>query len=91
MNIYVGNLSFSVSEDQLKGTFGKFGEVSRVQIITDGFSGRSKGFGFVSMDNQSEAEAAIKGLNQSPVDGRNIVVNEARPKTDRPQGRRPRY
>jgi RNA recognition motif-containing protein len=91
MNIYVGNLSFGVTEDGLKKAFAKFGEVESVQLITDRFTGKAKGFGFVTMPNQSEAEAAIKGLNETPLEGRNIIVNEARPKTDRPPQRGSRY
>jgi RNA recognition motif-containing protein len=92
MNIYVGNLSFSVTEDELKKAFSKFGEVASVQVITDGFTGKPKGFGFITMPNQTEAEAAIKGLNETSLDGRNIIVNQARPKTERPaQQRRSRY
>ena len=87
MNIYVGNLSFGVTEDGLKKAFAKFGEVESVQLITDRFTGKAKGFGFVTMPNQSEAEAAIKGLNETPLEGRNIIVNEARPKSDRPPQR----
>ena len=90
MNIYIGNLSFNVTEDELKGIFTEFGEVSSVKIITDGYSGRSKGFGFVEMPNQPEAEAAIKELNGSSLKERNIVVNQARPKGERPR-RKSRY
>lgn len=90
MNIYVGNLPYTTSEDDLREMFGAFGAVSRATIIMDRETGRSKGFGFVEMDNGSEAEAAIKSLNESSINGRNIKVNEARPRTDRPQ-RKPRY
>ncbi len=82
MNIYVGNLNFKVSEDDLKGIFEEFGPVSSVKIITDKYSGRSKGFGFVEMDNDDEAKAAIDGLNGKEVETRVIVVNEARPRKD---------
>lgn len=85
MNIYVGNLSYSTSEDDLKNVFAQHGEVSSVNIITDKFSGQSKGFGFVEMPGQAEAEAAIKALDGSSVNGRNIRVNQARPRTERPQ------
>lgn len=85
MNIYVGNLSYSTSEDELKEIFAQHGEVSSVKIITDKFSGQSKGFAFVEMPNQSEAEAAIKTVDGSSVGGRNLRVNEARPRTERPQ------
>ena len=90
MNLYVGNLPYSVTEPQLRDAFSEYGEVSRVNIITDKFSGQSKGFGFVEMPNNSEADAAIKALNETPLQGRNIKVNQAKPKGDRPQ-RRDRY
>ena len=87
MNIYVGNLPYSIDEDGLKDVFAGFGEVEKVSIITDKYSGRSKGFGFVEMPDESAAEEAIKALDGSDVQGRNIKVNQARPKTDRPQRR----
>lgn len=90
MNIYVGNLAYSVTEDDLKNAFEAFGKVDRVSIITDKFSGQSKGFGFVEMSGDKDAEQAIKALNGTDLKGRNIKVNEAKPKTDRP-ARRPRY
>ncbi|MEA1896255.1 MAG: RNA-binding protein [Bacteroidota bacterium] len=83
MNIYVGNLPYSVSEDDLKNVFGEFGEVTSVSIITDKYSGRSKGFGFVEMTNDSEASEAINSLNESDLKGRNMRVNEAKPRTER--------
>jgi RNA recognition motif-containing protein len=83
MNIYVGNLPYSVSETDLRETFSRFGEVSSVNLITDKFSGDSKGFGFVEMDSNSQADAAIKGLNETDMKGRNMKVNQAKPKTDR--------
>jgi len=82
MNIYVGNLDFSIKEDDLKNLFAEYGEVSSVKIITDKFSGRSKGFGFITMDDDSEGQAAVNELNGSEFKGRNMVVNEARPKKD---------
>ena len=89
MNIYVGNLPYSISDDDLRETFARFGEVSQVHLISDKFSGESKGFGFVEMDNNSEADEAIKALNGSDLKGRNITVNQAKPKTSRPShGRR---
>jgi len=89
MNIYVGNLPYSVSDADLRETFSKFGEVSQVNLIADKFTGESKGFGFIEMDNNSQADAAIKGLNGTDLKGRNITVNQAKPKTDRPsRGRR---
>ena len=90
MNIYVGNLPYSVTEDDLREAFSEFGELESVTVITDKFSGQSKGFGFVEMQNNSEADTAIKALNDSSLQGRNIKVNQAKPKGDRPQ-RRPRY
>ncbi|MFQ6613062.1 MAG: RNA recognition motif domain-containing protein [Fidelibacterota bacterium] len=89
MNIYVGNLPFKLSESSLKDTFSEFGEVSSVNIITDRLSGRSKGFGFVEMPDDSEADAAIQALNGKDIDGRNIKVNQAKPRAERPP--RPRY
>lgn len=90
MNIYVGNLSYDISEDELKSAFAEFGEVSSATIITDKYTGQSKGFGFIEMPTQSEAEEAIKSLDGSAVKGRNMKVNQARPKSDRPQ-HQPRY
>lgn len=90
MKLYVGNLPYSVTEDDLKETFSEFGDLGEVTVITDKFSGQSKGFGFVEMPNNSEADAAIKALNETDFKGRNIKVNEARPRGDRPQ-RRQRY
>ena len=90
MNIYVGNLHYSVTEDDLKDVFSEFGEVSSVNIIKDKFSGQSKGFGFVEVPNNSEADKAIKALNESELKGRNIKVNQAKPREQRSQ-RRPRY
>lgn len=90
MNIYVGNLSYNVTEDELRNAFAKFGAVSEVSIVTDKFSGQSKGFGFVEMPDNSAADEAIKALNGSDLKGRSIKVNQARPRAERPQ-RRPRY
>src|SRR3569832_1195508 len=89
MNIYVGNLSYSVTESDLKDAFSQFGQVSRVSVVTDKFSGQSKGFGFVEMPSISDADAAIKGLNVRDLIGRNIKVNQAMPREERP-ARRPR-
>lgn len=83
MNIYVGNLSYGVSEDNLREVFEAYGEVSSCKVITDKYSGRSKGFGFVEMDNDSEAQAAIDQLDGAEIDGRAVRVNEARPREDR--------
>ncbi|MFN8322894.1 MAG: RNA-binding protein [Chitinophagales bacterium] len=79
MNIYVANISFRASEGQLKELFQQFGEVSSVKIVTDRESGRSRGFGFVEMPNDSEGSAAIAQLNGTSFQDRNLVVNEARP------------
>jgi len=83
MNIYVGNLDYKVSENDLKGIFEEYGTVSSSKIISDKFSGRSKGFGFVTMDDQQEAKKAIKELNGATFGNREIVVNEARPKKEK--------
>ena len=85
MNIYVGNLSYRVTEEELKEIFSEYGEVSSVNLIIDNFSGQSKGFGFVEMARQADAEEAIKALNESLLKGRNIKVNQARPRNERPQ------
>ena len=76
MNIYVGNLPYDLTEEALRAMFSEFGEVSRVEIITDRDSGRSKGFAYVEMPRQAEAKDAIKVLNESSVKGRNIIVNQ---------------
>lgn len=85
MNLYVGNLAYTVTESDLRAAFEAFGTVDRASVITDRDSGRSKGFGFVEMPNNSEADAAIKALNDTALNGRNIKVNEARPRENRPQ------
>lgn len=90
MNIYVGNLAYSVTQDDLRNAFAAFGEISSVNLITDKFTGDSKGFGFVEMPNNSEADAAIKGLNETPLKGRNMKVNQAKPRGERPS-RGPRW
>ena len=82
MKIYVGNLSRDVSEGELKEAFAAFGEIASAAIITDKYSGESRGFGFVEMPNQPEATAAINGLNGKALKGRNLTVNEAKPKED---------
>ena len=93
MNLYVGNLSYSVSEDDLRAAFAEFGTVTSCNLITDRETGRSKGFGFVEMADNSQADAAIKGLNDTSLKGRAIKVNQARPRTERGGGGggRPRY
>lgn len=87
MNIYVGNLAYAVTEDQLREAFSQYGAVSRVNLIIDRDTGRSKGFAFVEMDDNSEADAAIKGLNDTDLGGRKMRVNEAKPRGERPQRR----
>ena len=84
MNIYVGNLSRDVTEEDLRQAFAAFGEVATVSIVKDKFSGEPRGFGFVEMPAKAEAQAAIAGLNGKDLKGRNLSVNEARP---RPEGR----
>ena len=86
MRIYVGNLPYSVTDDDLRDTFSEFGELASAEVVTDRFSGQSKGFGFVDMPNNSEADQAIKALNDQPLKGRNLTVNEARPRADRSRG-----
>jgi RNA recognition motif-containing protein len=83
MRIYVGNLKYSVTDDELMAMFSEFGDVSSADVIKDKFSGQSKGFGFVDMPNKSEAEDAIQALNDTMQDGRKLTVNEARPRTER--------
>lgn len=80
MNIFVGNLNFQTTEEQLQDLFTPFGEVSSVKIVTDKFSGRSRGFGFVEMPNQSQGESAVNDLNNYTLNSRSIVVNEAKPR-----------
>jgi RNA recognition motif-containing protein len=82
-NIFVGNLSFNTSEDELRQIFEAFGQVDRVSILTDRETGRSRGFAFVEMTNTEEGDKAIAGLNGSQLGGRTINVNEARPKGER--------
>lgn len=84
MNIYVGNLSYETTEAELRQAFEKFGEVSTVNIIMDRETGRSKGFGFIEMPQTPQAQEAIKQLNGSSLKGKNLVVNEARPRESKP-------
>ena len=85
--IFVGNFSFSLSEDELRSLFAPFGTVDSATVVTDRATGRSRGFGFVEMPNNEEADKAIAGLNGKDSGGRALTVNEARPKTDRgPRG-----
>jgi RNA recognition motif-containing protein len=90
MNIYVGNLPYSATEDQLREAFAAFGEVSSVNLISDKCTGQSKGFAFVEMADNSCADAAIKGLNETAMGGRNLKVNQAKPRAERP-ARGPRW
>ena len=85
MNIYVGNLSYDVSEENLRQAFESFGQVTSARIIKDKYNGQSRGFGFVEMLEQAQAQAAIKSLNGKELLGKQMSVNEARPRTD--QGR----
>ena len=80
MNIYVGNLDFRVSERDLEEVFEEFGAISSVKIITDKFTGKSKGFGFVTMENSDEAKKAIRELSGATYENRKLIVNEAKPK-----------
>jgi len=83
MNIYVGNLLFDVTEDELKELFAPFGQVTEVRLIMDKFSGKTKGFGFIEMPSKEEAQKAIEGLNGKDIKGRAMTVNEAKPKVER--------
>jgi RNA recognition motif-containing protein len=85
-NIFVGNLSFGATEDAVRSLFEQYGTVDRVSIVTDRDTGRAKGFGFVEMSGDAEAERAINSLNGQELDGRNLTINEARPKEDRGGG-----
>ena len=84
MEIYVGNLPWSTSDQDLADAFGAYGNVEKASIISDRQSGRSKGFGFVTMNDDDEANKAIEAMNDSEMGGRNLKVNEARPREDRP-------
>ena len=86
MNIYVGNLSFEVSEEDVQAAFEAFGKVESVKVIKDKYSGASRGFGFVEMPSKDEGQAAISGLNGKELKGRALNVNEARPRAERPRG-----
>ncbi|HHC74846.1 MAG TPA: RNA-binding protein [Thiothrix sp.] len=88
MNIYVGNLPYRLTNEKLEETFAAFGQVSKANIIMDRETGRSKGFGFVEMSSDAEAEAAINALNGTELEGRNITVNQARPREERPRPQR---
>jgi cold-inducible RNA-binding protein len=86
MNIFVGNLSHDVSEEELRSAFSNFGQVSKVTIVKDKFTGEPRGFGFVEMPAKAEAQAAINGMNQKELKGRALNVNEARPPAERSGG-----
>jgi RNA recognition motif-containing protein len=90
VNIYVGNLSYNTTEDDLRSMFEAHGKVDRASVVTDRMTGRARGFGFVEMPNDAEAKTAISALNEMEMQGRKMMVNEARPKEDRP-ARRERY
>ncbi len=89
MNIYVGNLPYSMTEDELREMFSPYGAVTSASIVKDKFSGQSKGFGFVEMSTQAEGEEAVKQLDGRSVNGRALKVNQARARAERPRG--PRY
>ncbi|GBD87010.1 RNA recognition motif [bacterium BMS3Abin03] len=88
MNIYVGNLSPEVNEEDLTSLFSEYGQVSSAKVIRDMFSQESRGFGFVEMPGQAEAQKAIESLNTQELKGKNIIVNEARPRRDKRSGGR---
>jgi RNA recognition motif-containing protein len=87
MNIYVGNLSYEMTEEDLQKAFEGFGQIESLRIIKDKFSGQSKGFGFVEMPNNADAQSAISGLNDKELNGRTLKVNTARPRTENRGGR----
>ncbi len=87
MNIYVGNLPYNVGDEELRQMFAAYGEVASAKVITDNYSGRSKGFGFVEMEDNSQADTAIKALNHSRLNEREIKVNQAEAKGKRRSGR----
>jgi RNA recognition motif-containing protein len=82
MNIYVGNLSFDVDEEELRNAFEEFGKVESVKVIKDKYSGQSRGFGFIEIADKAEAQSAVKGLNGKELKGRALSVNEARPRSE---------
>lgn len=90
-NIYVGNLSYQATEDDLRDAFGEYGNVSRVSVVMDRETGRSRGFAFVEMPNDDEADRAITGLNDREIAGRAVRVNEAKPQAPRGAGGPRRY
>lgn len=84
MNIFIGSLPFSVKDDELMQIFAEYGEVASAKVITDKFTGRSKGFGFVTIEDEAAAKKAVEELNGAELSGRTIVVNEAKPREERP-------
>lgn len=86
MKLYVGNLNFRTTNDDLESLFSNYGQVDEAAVVTDRETGRSRGFGFVTMSNAEDANKAIEALNGTEFEGRDLTVNEARPKTDRPRG-----
>ena len=91
MNIYIGQLPYSVNEDEIREVFAEYGEIASLNLIKDKFSGQSKGFGFIDMPNNSEADKAIKALNKSTLKGREIKVNQAEPRKPKNTFRRRDY
>ena len=87
MKLYIGNLSWNTTQEELQSTFGQFGTVTDAVVMKDKFTGRSRGFGFVTMSSAAEGQAAIDGLHGKPLGGRNLTVNEARPKEASGSGR----
>ncbi len=85
MNLYIGNIPYSISEGELTQLFANFGEVSSLNVVKDKMTGRSKGFGFVEMPDDGAATAAMNDLNGKEVNGRKLIVNEAKPRTDKPR------
>ena len=88
MRIYVGNLPYSVTDDELRDVFSEFGELASAEVVKDKYSGQSNGFGFVDMPDDTEANEAIESLHDQPLKGRKLTVNEARPRAERPPQRR---
>ena len=91
MNIYIGNLAFSATEDELRQLFEPYGEVEKVQLITDQYTGRARGFGFVEMADSRAAQSAIQGLQGTSLGGRTLTVNEAKPRAPRREASRDRW
>ena len=85
MNIYVGNLPYSITPDEVKNVFSVYGEVAAVRLVKDRETGRAKGFGFVEMHDEAQAKAALEAMNGQEIGGRKVVVNEANPRPPRPQ------